>query len=77
MFRDEFSFSDAKEKEDFNLAFVDAFQNTNCFRQWRSVERLGLKEAPTGHPFHGNLNVNDIRMRIAQWDTCIFMIPKK
>ncbi|KAK6165935.1 hypothetical protein SNE40_022741 [Patella caerulea] len=56
---------DVKLQEDFGLVFISAWKTTNNYRYWSSMSHPALHNIPTGHPFQGNLNMNDIRMRLS------------
>ncbi|XP_060083505.1 late secretory pathway protein AVL9 homolog [Ylistrum balloti] len=56
---------DVKHQEDFGMPFVQAFKTTHSYRVWTSTEHEGMKDIALGHPYHGNLGVSDIRMRLS------------
>ncbi|OWF40478.1 late secretory pathway protein AVL9 homolog [Mizuhopecten yessoensis] len=56
---------DVKHQEDFGMSFVQAFKTTHSYRVWTSTEHEGMKNIALGHPYHGNLGVSDIRMRLS------------
>jgi len=57
--------------EDFNLHYVRSFQRTNVFQSWKRkssstdfISTLGQKYSR--HPQSGQLNVNDVKLRVSQ-----------
>lgn len=56
---------DTKLQEDFGLPFVQAFKTTHSYRVWAGDSHTGMADVAVGHPCHGNLGMNDIRVRLA------------
>ncbi|XP_069110409.1 late secretory pathway protein AVL9 homolog [Argopecten irradians] len=56
---------DVKHQEDFGIPFVQAFKTTHSYRVWTSTKHEGMQNIALGHPYHGNLGVSDIRMRLS------------
>ncbi|XP_013793559.1 late secretory pathway protein AVL9 homolog [Limulus polyphemus] len=54
-----------KEAEEFNSSFVMAWKTTHNYKMWKSGNYLGILEVNPVHPFHGQLNVGDMRLRLA------------
>ncbi|CAF1615353.1 unnamed protein product [Rotaria sp. Silwood1] len=51
---------------DFNPLFVKSFQSTNAFRLWQSKGPYPyIDQIPPRHPQAGQLNVNDVKLRVA------------
>ncbi|XP_076326765.1 late secretory pathway protein AVL9 homolog isoform X2 [Tachypleus tridentatus] len=61
-----------KEAEEFNSNFVMAWKTTHNYKMWKSGNYLGILEVNPVHPFHGQLNVGDVKLRLAQrcMDNC-------
>ncbi|XP_041367751.1 late secretory pathway protein AVL9 homolog [Gigantopelta aegis] len=57
--------SDVKALDDFGNHFVLAWKTTYNYRHWNKKEHIGFKDIPSGHPYGGNLNVADIRVKLA------------
>ncbi|XP_076360717.1 late secretory pathway protein AVL9 homolog [Tachypleus tridentatus] len=54
-----------KETENFNSCFVMAWKTTNNYRKWKSGNYLGVLEVNPVHPFHGQLSVSDMKLRLS------------
>lgn len=59
----------SKEVDTFNGCFVNQFKRTNCFVEWveANVEfSKRLAHIPAGHPFAGNMSVQDVKLKLAK-----------
>lgn len=56
----------SKEFTSFNLNFMSSWKQTHNYKVWSSVSHPGVFEVNVGHPFFGNYNVNDVKLRISQ-----------
>lgn len=54
----------SKEYEAFNPSFMNAWKTTHNYKIWSSVKHPGIFEINPGHPFHGQMNMADMRLRI-------------
>ncbi|XP_005106698.1 late secretory pathway protein AVL9 homolog [Aplysia californica] len=54
---------DSKMLEDFGSSFISAWKTTHNFHTWFESDHPAIKVFPPGHPFQGNLNMTDVRMR--------------
>lgn len=66
---------DSGKELHFNSAYMAAFKQTNCYREWLDQFGSGgieLKESPlfrqiaVAHPFSGTLSVQDVKLKFAQ-----------
>ncbi|XP_022235368.1 uncharacterized protein LOC106475595 isoform X2 [Limulus polyphemus] len=55
----------SKETENFNSSFVMAWKTTHNYRKWKSGNYLGVLEVNPVHPFHGQLSVSDMKLRLS------------
>ncbi len=62
-----FLFKDDEAINDFNSSFVKSFQSTNAFRLWQSKGPYPhFDQIVPRHPQAGQLNVTDVKLRVAQ-----------
>lgn len=61
--------------DDYNLSYVNSFMNTSCYKQWsqKNIQRLEKEfeinsnnnnVMKISHPFNGQLNINDLKLRL-------------
>lgn len=49
----------------FNSNFMTAWRSTHNYKIWSSVSHPGVFEVSSGHPFGGQLSVNDMKLRLS------------
>ncbi|KAG1694133.1 Late secretory pathway protein AVL9 [Nymphon striatum] len=54
-----------KEFECFNSSFVSAWKTTHNYKMWMSGNHMGILEVNPGHPFHGNISMADMKLRLS------------
>uniref|UniRef100_UPI00398EEA68 late secretory pathway protein AVL9 homolog isoform X2 n=1 Tax=Pristiophorus japonicus TaxID=55135 RepID=UPI00398EEA68 len=50
---------------DYGILFVTAWKNTHNFRVWHSNKHPAVTEVNPGHPFQGQYNVSDVKLRLS------------
>ncbi|XP_043544744.1 late secretory pathway protein AVL9 homolog [Chiloscyllium plagiosum] len=50
---------------DYGVLFVAAWKNTHHFRVWNSNKHPAVTEINPGHPFQGQYNVSDVKLRLS------------
>ncbi|CAF0918738.1 unnamed protein product, partial [Didymodactylos carnosus] len=50
---------------DFNRSYVEAFRSTDAYKQWLNQEQKIFETIPAGHLFAGQLNVQDVKLRVS------------
>ncbi|XP_059841357.1 late secretory pathway protein AVL9 homolog isoform X1 [Hypanus sabinus] len=50
---------------DYGLPFVTAWRNTHNFRVWYSNKYPTITQVHPGHPFQGQYNVSDVKLRLS------------
>ncbi|XP_041045322.1 late secretory pathway protein AVL9 homolog [Carcharodon carcharias] len=50
---------------DYGNLFVTAWKNTHNFRVWNSNKHPAVTEVNPGHPFQGQYNVSDVKLRLS------------
>ncbi|XP_059501753.1 late secretory pathway protein AVL9 homolog isoform X2 [Stegostoma tigrinum] len=50
---------------DYGVLFVSAWKNTHNFRVWNSNKHPAVTEINPGHPFQGQYNVSDVKLRLS------------
>lgn len=50
---------------DYGLLFVTAWKNTHNFRVWHSNKHPAFAQINSGHPFQGQYNVSDVKLRLS------------
>ncbi|PIK51877.1 hypothetical protein BSL78_11219 [Apostichopus japonicus] len=53
---------------DFNDSFIEAWKGTHNHRIWKSQEHAGIDQVHTRHICHGQLSINDMKIR---WNSAI------
>ncbi|XP_033639205.1 late secretory pathway protein AVL9 homolog [Asterias rubens] len=53
-----------RSMSDFNDSFVSAWKTTHNYRIWMSKEHPGIDFIHAGHPFQGQLGMNDMKIRL-------------
>lgn len=56
---------DEKCQDDFNQAFIQAWKTTHNYRLWQSKTHPDIEEISPIHPFQGQLNMNDLKVRLS------------
>uniref|UniRef100_A0A4W3IXL2 AVL9 homolog (S. cerevisiase) n=1 Tax=Callorhinchus milii TaxID=7868 RepID=A0A4W3IXL2_CALMI len=50
---------------DYGASFITAWKNTHNFRVWYSNKHPAITEINPGHPFQGQYNVSDVKLRFS------------
>ncbi|XP_038666352.1 late secretory pathway protein AVL9 homolog isoform X6 [Scyliorhinus canicula] len=50
---------------DYGILFITAWKNTHNFRVWNSNKHPAVTELNPGHPFQGQYNVLDVKLRLS------------
>lgn len=56
---------DEKCQDDFNPCFIQAWKTTHNYRLWQSNNHPNIEEISPIHPFQGQLNMNDLKVRLS------------
>ncbi|RWS14232.1 late secretory pathway protein AVL9-like protein [Dinothrombium tinctorium] len=56
----------SKEYSSFNANFVSAWKETHNYKIWNSVPRPAVLELNPGHPFHGQMSIADVKLKLSQ-----------
>ncbi|XP_015515722.2 late secretory pathway protein AVL9 homolog [Neodiprion lecontei] len=56
---------DTRQSDHFNSAFVSAWKNTHNYKIWSSNEKPEINSIESGHPFAGQLSVQDMKLRLS------------
>lgn len=59
--------SDTRQSDHFNGAFVAAWKMTNNYSQWCDSVYPEINNVEPGHPFAGQLSVQDMKLRFSQY----------
>ncbi|XP_063233303.1 late secretory pathway protein AVL9 homolog [Bacillus rossius redtenbacheri] len=54
-----------REAEHFNAHFMAAWKATHNYKMWASAEHGGIWDLNPGHPFAGQLSVQDMKLRLS------------
>jgi hypothetical protein len=57
---------DARQTDHYNAAFMNAWRMTNNFKIWSSLGNAEINCVEPGHPFAGQLSVQDMKLRLSQ-----------
>ncbi|XP_058796005.1 late secretory pathway protein AVL9 homolog isoform X2 [Phymastichus coffea] len=56
---------DARQTDHYNAAFMSAWRSTNNFKMWTSLCNTEINCIEPGHPFAGQLSVQDMKLRLS------------
>ncbi|KAJ8686810.1 hypothetical protein QAD02_022604 [Eretmocerus hayati] len=56
---------DARQTDHYNAAFINAWKTTHNFKMWSSLNNTEINRVEPGHPFAGQLSVQDMRLRFS------------
>ncbi|XP_034948866.1 late secretory pathway protein AVL9 homolog [Chelonus insularis] len=56
---------DSRQSDHFNAAFVTAWKMTNNYKAWSNVTKPEINNVEPGHPFAGQLSVQDMKLRFS------------
>lgn len=56
---------DTRQSDHFNSAFVGAWKNTHNYKIWSGIEKPEITSIEIGHPFAGQLSVQDMKLRLS------------
>ncbi|XP_012273117.1 late secretory pathway protein AVL9 homolog isoform X2 [Orussus abietinus] len=56
---------DTRQSDHFNSAFMTAWRNTNNYKSWESLSKTEINSVEPGHPFAGQLSVQDMKLRLS------------
>ncbi|GAB6030543.1 hypothetical protein CHUAL_007408 [Chamberlinius hualienensis] len=51
--------------DSFNLSFMSAWKQTHNYNLWKASDKDGILEINPGHPFHGQIGVSDMKLRLS------------
>lgn len=57
---------DTRQSDHFNSAFIATWRTTNNYRIWYNARKDEIGNVESGHPFAGQLSVQDMKLRITQ-----------
>lgn len=58
--------NDSRQTDHFNSAFVNAWRATNNYKSLSKLEETEIETIEPGHPFAGQLSVQDMKLRLSQ-----------
>ncbi|XP_017888645.2 late secretory pathway protein AVL9 homolog, partial [Ceratina calcarata] len=56
---------DTRQSDHYNSAFITAWRSTNNYKMWCSCEKPEMNNIEPGHPFAGQLSVQDMKLRLS------------
>uniref|UniRef100_T1L566 AVL9/DENND6 domain-containing protein n=1 Tax=Tetranychus urticae TaxID=32264 RepID=T1L566_TETUR len=56
----------SKEYASFNSLFMASWKETYNYRLWSALSKPGIFEVNPGHPFHGQLSIADMKLKLSQ-----------
>lgn len=57
---------DSRQSDHYNSAFIAAWRLTNNYKIWNSSNKPEINNIEPGHPFAGQLSVQDMKLRLSQ-----------
>jgi len=57
---------DTRQSDHYNSAFVSAWRATNNYKAWCNASKSEILNIEPGHPFAGQLSVQDMKLRLSQ-----------
>lgn len=57
---------DSRQSDHFNCAFVTAWKSTSNYKSWLNSCKDEINSFDSGHPFAGQLSVQDMKLRLSQ-----------
>lgn len=57
---------DTRQSDHYNAAFMSAWRATNNYKAWYSANKPEIHNVEFGHPFAGQLSVQDMKLRLSQ-----------
>ena len=57
---------DLRETDHFNSSFILAWQSTHNYEMWKNTFKSEINNIEPGHPFAGQLSVQDMKLRLSQ-----------
>lgn len=57
---------DVRQTDHYNSAFMCAWRSTNNYKMWNDLNNMEIKCIESGHPFAGQLSVQDMKLRLSQ-----------
>ncbi|XP_015437875.1 PREDICTED: late secretory pathway protein AVL9 homolog [Dufourea novaeangliae] len=61
---------DTRQSDHYNSAFIAAWRTTNNYKAWSNSNKPEIDNVEHGHPFAGQLSVQDMKLRLSQWKIC-------
>ncbi|XP_031562375.1 late secretory pathway protein AVL9 homolog isoform X2 [Actinia tenebrosa] len=61
----ETSETDEEEMENFNSGFISCWKKTHNYAIWNDKKHVGIDELRSGHPFQGQVGLNDLKIRLS------------
>ncbi|KYN21345.1 Late secretory pathway protein AVL9 like protein [Trachymyrmex cornetzi] len=56
---------DTRQSDHYNAAFMSAWRTTNNYKTWYSASKSEIHNIEPGHPFAGQLSVQDMKLRLS------------
>lgn len=56
---------DTRQSDHYNAAFMSAWRATNNYKAWFSAKKPEIHNVESGHPFAGQLSVQDMKLRLS------------
>ncbi|XP_028047166.1 late secretory pathway protein AVL9 homolog isoform X2 [Monomorium pharaonis] len=56
---------DTRQSDHYNAAFMSAWRTTNNYKMWCSTSKPEILNIEPGHPFAGQLSVQDMKLRLS------------
>ncbi|XP_053987688.1 late secretory pathway protein AVL9 homolog [Hylaeus volcanicus] len=56
---------DTRQSDHYNSAFIAAWRSTNNYKMWSSSNKPEINNIEPGHPFAGQLSVQDMKLRLS------------
>ncbi|CAK9796481.1 Late secretory pathway protein AVL9 homolog [Anthophora plagiata] len=56
---------DTRQSDHYNSAFMAAWRSTNNYKIWNNSDKLEINNIEPGHPFAGQLSVQDMKLRLS------------
>ena len=57
---------DSRQTDHYNSAFINAWRATHNFKSWACLNNAEINCVEPGHPFAGQLSVQDMKLRLSQ-----------
>ncbi|XP_076160727.1 late secretory pathway protein AVL9 homolog isoform X2 [Ptiloglossa arizonensis] len=56
---------DTRQSDHYNSAFITAWRSTNNYKMWSNSNKPEINNIEPGHPFAGQLSVQDMKLRLS------------